>query len=99
MKRLFISQPMKDKTDEQILYERERAIQSAKEYLGEEVEVIDTFYTDFSKDSKPLEYLARSLKDLATADVAYFVSGWNEFRGCKIEHMCAAEYGIDRIEE
>ena len=99
MKRLFISQPMRGKTDEQILAEREKAVRSAKEYLGEEVEVIDTFYTDFSKDAKPLEYIARSIKDLATADIAYFAPGWNEFRGCKIEHMCAVEYGMDRIEE
>ena len=52
MKRLFISQPMRGKTDEQIMAEREKAIQKAKEYLGEEIEVIDTFYTDFSKDAK-----------------------------------------------
>lgn len=76
MKRLFISQPMRGKTDEQILAEREKAVRSAKEYLGEEVEVIDTFYTDFSKDAKPLEYIARSIKDLATADIAYFAPGW-----------------------
>lgn len=99
MKRLFISQPMKDRTDEEILAERERAIRSARELCGEDVEVVDTFYTDFSNDAKPLEYLARSIKDLATADIAYFVFGWNEFRGCKIEHACAVEYGIDRIEE
>lgn len=92
MKRLFISQPMKGKTDEAILAERERAIQSARELCGEDVEVIDTFYTDFSKDAKPLEYLARSIKDLATADIAYFVLGWNEFRGCQIEHICAVWY-------
>ena len=55
MKRLFISQPMRDKTDEQILAEREKAVRSAKEYLGEEVEVIDTFYTDFPEGTKPLE--------------------------------------------
>lgn len=99
MKRLFISQPMRGKADEQIMAEREKAIQKAKEYLGEEIEVIDTFYTDFSKDAKPLEYLARSIKDLSSADTAYFVQGWSEFRGCKIEHTCAVEYGIDRIEE
>ena len=63
------------------------------------MEVIDTFYTDFAKDAKPLEYIARSIKDLAAADVAYFVSGWDEFRGCRIEHMCAVDYGVDRIEE
>lgn len=99
MKRLFISQPMRGKTDEQILAERKKAVQSAKEYLGEKVEVIDTFYTDFSKDAKPLEYLARSIKDLATADIAYFISGWEEFRGCKIEYTCAVQYGINIIEE
>lgn len=31
MKKLFISQPMKDKTDEQILAEREKAIEAAKQ--------------------------------------------------------------------
>lgn len=35
MKKLFISQPMKNKTDEEILAVREQAIKSAKELLGE----------------------------------------------------------------
>ena len=43
MKRLFISQPMKGKTDEEILDAREKAIESAKKRLGEDVEVIDSF--------------------------------------------------------
>ena len=34
MKRLFISQPMRDKTDEEILAEREKAVKVAKEMLG-----------------------------------------------------------------
>ena len=37
MKKLFISQPMKNKTDEEILAVREHAIKSAKELLGEEL--------------------------------------------------------------
>lgn len=45
MKRIFISQPMKDKTDEQILKERERAFSAVKEkFNGEDVEVIDSFF-------------------------------------------------------
>lgn len=98
MKKLFISQPMRDKTDEEILAERERAIASAKEYLGEDVEVIDTFYTDFHEGAKPLEYIARSIKDLATADVAYFCKDWEKYRGCRIENQCAVDYEIDVIE-
>ena len=99
MKKLFISQPTRDKTDEQILAERERAIKSAKEHLDEEVEVIDSFFKEAPHDAKPLWYLAKSLELLATADVAYFCNGWDKYRGCKIENACAIEYGIAVIED
>ena len=99
MKRLFISQPMRDKSDEEILAERERAIESAKKHLGEDVEVIDSFFKDAPHDAKPLWYLAKSLELLATADVAYFCKNWDKYRGCKIENTCAIEYGIDVIED
>lgn len=72
MKKLFISQPMKDKTDAEILAVREQAIQSAKNLLGEDVEVIDSFFQDAPHDAKPLWFLAKSLELLATADVVYF---------------------------
>ena len=99
MKKLFISQPMRGKTDEEILVERERAIRIAEKQVGEPVEIIDSFFQSAPADAKPLWYLGESLKLLATADVAYFAKGWNEARGCKIEHTCAVEYNIDRIEE
>ena len=98
MKKLSISQPMKGKTDEQILAERERAIEAAKELVGEEVEIIDSFFQAAPADAKPLWFLGKSLELLSSADVAYFAPGWNRFRGCKIEHECAVQYGIDRIE-
>ena len=97
MKKLFISQPMNGKTDKEILEERRIAIEKTKKLLGEEVEVIDTFYTDFNQDAKPLEYLARSISDLAKADLAYFAMGWEEKRGCKIEYECAKQYDIPTI--
>lgn len=99
MKKLFISQPMRDKTDEEILAESERAIESAKKHLGEDVEVIDSFFKDAPHDAKPLWYLAKSIELLATADVAYFCKDWDKYRGCKIENTCAIEYGIDVIED
>ena len=98
MKKLFISQPMKDKTDEQILAEREKAIAVAKEHVSEEVEVIDSFFQSAPADARPLWFLGKSLELLSTADIAYFAPGWSEYRGCKIEHECAVQYGIDRIE-
>lgn len=99
MKKLFISQPMKGKTDKEILKEREKAIESAKKYLGEEVEVIDSFFQSAPVDAKPLWFLGKSLELLSTADVAYFAKDWDKFRGCKIENLCAIEYGIDVIED
>ena len=97
MKKLFISQPMRGKTDEEILAERADAVQAARDALGEEVEVIDSFFGT-SDMSHALEYLGDSLKLLAKADIAYFAPGWRDARGCKIEHACADAYGIHHIE-
>lgn len=95
MKKLFISQPMRGKTNEEILAVRERAIESAERNLGEKVEVIDSFFKDAPVDANPLWYLAKSLELLSTADVVYFAKGWEEARGCRIENACAIEYGLE----
>lgn len=99
MKKLFVSQPMKDKTDDEILKEREKAIKKAEEKLGESVEVIDSFFQSAPADVRPLWFLGKSLELLSTADLAYFADGWTNARGCRIEHLCALEYGIDIIHD
>ena len=98
MKKLFISQPMKDKTNDEILKEREKDIADARKYLGDDVEVIDSFFKGAPHDAKPLWFLGKSLELLSTADIAYFAKGWDSARGCKIEHDCAVAYDIDVIE-
>lgn len=98
MKKLFISQPMGGKTDEEILAVRKQAIERAEKLAGEPVEVIDSFFQSAPVGVKPLWFIGKSLELLADADVAYFAPGWEEARGCKIEHTCAVEYNIDRIE-
>lgn len=99
MKKLFISQPMRGKTNEEILATRNAAIESAERNLGEKVEVIDSFFQDAPVDTNPLWYLAKNIELLATADVAYFAKDWEKYRGCRIENECAIEYGIDVIED
>lgn len=98
MKKLFISQPMRGKTDEEILAVREKAIKSAEEMIGEPVEVIDSFFQSAPADARPLWFLGKSLELLSDADIAYFAKDWQKARGCKIEHECAVEYGIPRID-
>ena len=97
MKKLFISQPMGGKTDEEIKAERAKAIESASELVGESVEVIDSFFQSAPVGAKPLWFLGKSLELLADADVAYFAPGWDDARGCSIEHDCAIAYGIKSI--
>jgi hypothetical protein len=100
MKKLFISQPMRGKTDEEIIVTREKAIVSARKYLGEDVMVIDSFFKNVPEvESRPLWCLGKSLQLMADADVVYFTKDWENYRGCKIENTCVIEYGIDVIED
>lgn len=99
MKKLFISQPMNGKTKEEILAERNKAIDIATNFCEDAVKVIDSYFEDYNPDNGcvPLKYLAKSIELMADADIVYFAPGWNEARGCKIEHECAINYGIQTI--
>ncbi|WP_293961843.1 hypothetical protein [uncultured Fusobacterium sp.] len=97
MKKIFISQPMKGKTDEFIKAERKYITDLLTKKYGE-IEVLDTFFENAPHEAKPLWFLAKSLQFLSTADVAVFAKHWEEYRGCRIENTCAKEYGIEVIE-
>lgn len=99
MKKLFISQPMKDKTNEEILQVRRKAIKAVECMIGESVEVVDSFIQNAPAGANPLWFLGKSLELMSTADAVYFAEGWENARGCLIEHKCAVEYGINYIEE
>ena len=91
--KVFISQPMKGKTNEEILAVRNSIIsEMGKKYNN--VEIVDSFFENAPVDAKPLWFLGKSLELLSGADIAYFAKGWQDARGCRIECMCALEYGI-----
>ena len=96
MKKLFISQPMRDKTNDEIERERKEARIKAEVTIGE-VEILDSFFKDAPHDAKPLWYLGEAIKLLGEADIAYFCKDWEYHRGCVIEHECAVRYGIPCI--
>lgn len=102
MKKLFISQPMKGLTDEEILKAREEIKARAEQAIGEQVELIDSFVEDYPKEinkSIPVWYLGKSIQFLSQADIAYFGGDWRNARGCKIEYEVANAYGIKTITE
>jgi len=102
MKKLFISQPMRGKSEEEILAERKRILEKAEAALGEPCEVIESYEPSLAgKDenvNKPVWALGYSLSYLAFADVAAFGKGWEDARGCRIEHQVCLDYGIDIVE-
>jgi hypothetical protein len=98
--KVFISQPMRDKTDEQIKVERQRAINEiVKKYPNTTIEVLDSFFENAPHDVAPLWFLGKSFEVLSKADIAYFIGEWRQYRGCKMEKMACDEYGIETITE
>lgn len=96
MTKIFISQPMKNKTNQEIEQERKKIIEKVERYFGE-IEVIDSFLKDAPHDAKPLWFLGKSLELLSNANVIVLGKGWECSRGCRIEHECAVQYGISVI--
>lgn len=104
MIRVFISQPMGGRTDEEILMERAKAIEKIKDryrYLIEPIEIIDSFLREETPADvfKPLWYLGKTIELMSSADLVYFVKGWEYARGCIIEYLCAKGYGVPIVEE
>ena len=47
----------------------------------------------------PLCFLAKSLENMRLCHVAYFCKGWENARGCRVEHEAAKAYGLEIIYE
>lgn len=89
--KIMISQPMKGKTNEQIRAERAELAEKLKEQGHE---VIDTVFDDFPEGkATPVHYLAKSIEFIANVEGVIFMKGWENARGCRIEHQIAKEYG------
>lgn len=98
MKKVYVSQPMRGKSEAQICLERSKAIERARKLLGEPVDIVPSYDPAFAEIT-PLECIGKSIELMAQADVAYFVPGWENARGCLIEHECAVMYGVQLIDD
>ena len=106
MKKAMLSQPMAGKTEEEIVETRNRAIAALK---AQGYEVVNTLFTDewYSKEKMeergvvqiPLCFLAKSLENMSLCHAAYFCKGWEQARGCRIEHEAAVAYGLTVLYE
>lgn len=96
MKKLFVSVPMKGRTEGEIKASIQKMKKIAEIYEGEELELIDSYIEDNPpKDSKEaVWYLGESLKKLAQADVFVGIAEDYDWNGCWVERMTAEKYGI-----
>lgn len=106
MKKAMLSQPMAGKTDYEIRATRDKAIKALTE---RGYDIVNTLFTDewYSKEQMesrgvvqiPLCFLAKSLENMSLCHAAYFCKGWENARGCRIEHDAAVAYGLEIIYE
>ena len=102
----MLSQPLAGKTDEEIIATRENAISTLKE---KGYEIVNTLFTDewYSREAMekrgvvqiPLCFLAKSIENMSLCHAAYFGKGWENARGCRIEHDVAKAYGLTILYE
>lgn len=99
VKRMMVSQPMRGKTEDEIVAARERALQYASDHG---FEFVNTKFTDWEPnkdDNIALQFLVKSLENMVKCQVVYFSRGWEEARGCVVEHEAAQKYELEIIYE
>ena len=97
---------MAGKTEEEIVATREKAVAALK---AKGYEIVNTLFTDEGYSSEkmkergvvqiPLCFLAKSLENMSLCHAAYFCKGWEQARGCRLEHDAAIAYGLNVIYE
>lgn len=106
MMKAMLSQPMAGKTEQEIKETRERAIAALR---TKGFDIINTLFTDawYKPESMkergvvqiPLCFLAKSLENMSLCHAAYFCKGWEQARGCRLEHDAAKAYGLEVMYE
>lgn len=96
MKKLFISCPMRGRTEENIKYSMARMHKIAELMFDEDLEVIPT-YLEYSAPegvNPSVWCLGEAIKRMSEADFFIGIGYSGVFHGCDIEYAVAKAYGI-----
>lgn len=99
--KVFISQPMNGLSESEIRTTRDSCEKAIMNNFAD-VEIIDSYISDRiirQEDgvSIPIQYLGHSILLLAEAQLAVFIDGYQEARGCQIEYMVCEKYDIPTL--
>lgn len=85
---------------EEIIQKRDSITKKLEERFGN-ITVIDSYFAEFDLMKSSLNAsvycLGRAIIKLSEADIVVFAEGWENARGCRIEHTIAQDYGMDII--
>ena len=98
--KLFISQPMNNRKEIDILLERTIAttLLNDKGFNKYELDEIDNYHkSGFPSTAGRVCYLGDSIKQMDEADLVIFTKGWKSAKGCNIEYAICKLYGIPYI--
>lgn len=99
VKKVFISVGMSGRKDHEIAFDIDRAYRTVWEMFEHNVGIYDNWGCIGPTDAGRLWYLGEAIKKLGACDACYFVKGWQNYKGCVIEHKICELYGIEIIEE
>lgn len=88
--KVFISQPMNNRTEEDIFKERDEIVKKLKS-VYDNITVIVGWTTD---NLSPIESIGKSIMMLNDVDLVVFADNWKLSRRCRIEYQVCIEYGI-----
>ena len=96
--KVMISQPMRNRTEEDIREERKHIIEK---FNNMHIEVIDTIFTEEAPEDNNagIYYLGKSIQEMSKVDALFMCDGWREARSCRIEHQVALDYGVKILYE
>lgn len=101
--KVFVSQPMKGLTDQEVVAVREKIFGDFKADHPN-AELLDSYGAIKKKMGEYFTYvnpsvamLGESIQTLADADVVLFAKGWENYPGCRIEEKVATYYDINRV--
>lgn len=96
--KVFISQPMKNRSEDNIREERQKVI---NELVAVGHTVVDSVISkpEGKLKNESVYMLGESIKLMSSADAVFFMNGWRKARGCRLEHDICKEYDIKIIND
>lgn len=101
VKYAMISQPIRGLSEEEIGKTRDAAI---KDLQSRGYVVLNTCFNNDELPGPlggniPMRFLSKSLATMSLCTAVYFCKGWDNARGCKVEHAVADAYGLEMLYE